>query len=452
METTLQEILDAREARVRTQQALLQQYKKPLICFTMNIPGPEKFNRDVAIGFSVGNWLLRDALTGVQLLHKELHRNTTGCEGYYVVDLPAKKLKQLAIDIENTEPIGRLFDMDVIDADGTKLTREELGHPRRKCLICDQDAILCARSRAHSLEMLQDRTGFLLYLAARQWMCEYIAVRAYLALNKEVTTTPKPGLVDRNNRGAHPDMGIKHFFASANALRPFFCRFAEEGFLTRDAAPADTFRRIRPIGTEAEQAMYRATHGVNTHKGAIFSLGILCAAAGRLSPHDWQPERLLEECAAMTAGVTAEDFGGVTVENAKTPGERIYARYGITGVRGQAEAGFPAVCKVGLPIMRQGLSKGLSFNDAGCVTLLHLIAATDDTNLIHRSDRATQLQIREQIAAQLEKEPFPGTEIIEYLDKEFIEKNLSPGGSADLLAITYFLLFIDSTDHPPVQP
>lgn len=452
MEATLQEILDAREARVRTQQALLQQYKKPLICFTMNIPGPEKFNRDVSIGFAVGNWLLRDALTGVQILHKEQHRNTTGCESYYVVDLPAKKLKQLTIDIEDTDPIGRLFDMDVIDADGTKLTREALGYVRRKCLICDQDAVVCARSRAHDLETLQDRTGFLLYLAARQWMCEYIAVRAYFALNKEVTTTPKPGLVDRNNRGSHADMGIKHFFTSANALRPFFCRFAEEGFLTRDAAPADTFRRIRPIGTEAEQAMYRATHGVNTHKGAIFSLGILCAAAGRLSPDNWQPERLLEECAAMTAGVTAEDFAGVTAENAKTPGEHIYTRYGITGVRGQAEAGFPAVCKAGLPILRQGLSKGLSFNDAGCVTLLHLIAATDDTNLIHRSDRATQLQIREQIAAQLEKEPFPGTEAIEELDKEFIKKNLSPGGSADLLAITYFLLFIDSTDHPSGQP
>lgn len=442
MEATLQEILDARENRAKIQQELVKQYQKPLLCFTMNIPGPEKSNRDIAIGFAVGNWLLRDALTGVPILYKDEHRKSTGCESYYVVDLPAKKLKQIAIDLENTEPIGRLFDMDVLDTDGTKLTREHLGYPRRKCLLCNRDAIICARSRTHSLEALHDRIGFLLYLTARQWMCEYIAVRAYLALNKEVTTTPKPGLVDRNNRGAHPDMGIQHFFASANALRPFFCRIAEEGFLTRDAEPADTFRRIRPIGSEAEQAMYKATHGVNTHKGAIFSLGILCAAAGRLSPHNWQPERLLAECAAMTAGVTKDDFDGITPENAKTPGEKIYAAYGITGARGQAESGFPAVSHAGLPILRQGLAKGLSFNDAGCAALLHLIATTDDTNLIYRSDRDTQLKIRNQIAALLEQDPFPGTEVIEALDKDFIKKNLSPGGSADLLAVTYFLLLI----------
>lgn len=442
MEVSLQEILDAREQRAQKQRSLLEKFQKPLLCFTMNIAGPEKLNRDISIGFSVGNWLLQNALAGHRILHRELHWENTGCEAYYVVDLPAKRLKRLAIDIEDTEPIGRLFDMDVMDTDGAKLTRESLGFERRKCLICSEDASVCARSRAHSVAELQDRTGFLLYLTARQWMAEYIAVRAYLALNREFTATPKPGLVDRNNRGAHKDMGIKHFFASANALRPYFCRFAEAGFLSRDLPPQETFQQIRPIGMEAEQAMLAATHGVNTHKGAIFSLGILCAAAGRLSPENWQPETLLGECAAMTRGLTAHDFAGITLENAKTVGERLYAQFGITGVRGQAEAGFPAVLEVGLPILRQGLSRGLSLNDAGCVTLLHLIAATDDTNLVSRSDRQTQLRVRQQLAEMLEKEPFPSLEVIEALDQEFIEKNLSPGGSADLLAVTYFLQFI----------
>lgn len=442
MEVSLKEILDAREQRSQKQQQLLAQYKKPLICFTMNIPGPEKLNRDVSIGFSVGSWLLRDSLSGRGILYKEISRKPTGCEAYYVVELPAKALKKIAIDIEDISPIGRLFDIDVIDTDGTKLSREDLGLPRRKCLLCEGDAALCARSRAHSLEELTDRTGFLLYLAARQWMTEFIAVRAYLALNQEFSTTPKPGLVDKNNPGAHKDMGIKHFFASANALRPHFCRFAEEGFLTRDEDPRQTFARIRPIGMDAEQAMYKATHGVNTHKGAIFSMGILCAAAGRLPPEDWTPERLLGECAAMTQGLTARDLAGVTPENAKTAGEKIYAQHGITGVRGQAEHGFPAVLEVGLPILRQGLQKGLPFNDAGCVTLLHLLAATDDTNLIHRSNRETQLEIKERIARLLSKDPFPSMDTIRELDEEFIKRNLSPGGTADLLALTYFLQFL----------
>lgn len=442
MEASLQEILGAREDRAQKQQTLLAQYQKPLLCFTMNIAGPEKYSRDISLGFSVGNWLLQDALREQKLLHKELHRHNTGCEAYYVVDMPAPELKQLAIDLEETHLIGRLFDMDVIGTDGKKIDRESLGYPRRKCLICQQDARICARSRAHSVAQLQDRTGFLLYLAARQWMTEYVAVQAYLALNQEVSTTPKPGLVDRNNHGSHKDMGIRHFFISANTLRPFFCRFAETGFLTRDLPPADTFQKLRPIGVEAEQAMLRATAGVNTHKGAIFSLGLLCAAAGRISPENWQPQALLSECAAMTQGLVERELAGVTVENAKTAGERFYAQYGITGVRGQAEAGFPAVLEVGLPILRQGLQNGLSLNDAGCAALLHLLAATDDTNLIARSDRQTQLEIRERIRILLHDTPFPSTQVIEQLDQEFIQKNLSPGGSADLLAMTYCLYFL----------
>lgn len=442
MNENLFEILAAREDRAAKQKQLLCQFQKPLLCFTMNIPGPEKWNRDIAIGFFVGSRMLLNAL-GSKLCHWEERVTSAGGEGYFVCDMPVKELKQLAVDLEEAASIGRLFDMDVLDIDGRKLQQTELGHPPRTCLLCDNQAAICASRRAHRLEELTERVGFLLYLTARQDFAEYIAVNAYFALNREVSTTPKPGLVDKNNQGSHPDMDIRHFFVSANALRPYFCRFAETGYLTRDLSPAETFARIREIGKEAETAMLAATRGVNTHKGAIFSLGLLCAAAGRLSPADWQPERLLAECAAMTKGITEKDFAGITLENAKTAGEKLYAQYGIAGVRGQAEAGFPAVKNVGLPVFRQALEKGLSVNDAGCIALLHLIAATDDTNLIHRSDRQTQLQIKAKIAALLEKDPFPAMSVIEQLDQEFIQKNLSPGGSADLLAVTYFLQFLN---------
>lgn len=442
MEVSLLDILDAREKRAQTQRRLLEQYQKPLLCFTMNIPGPEKLNRDVKIGFFIGNRLLTDSLKGRKVLYRQIHTAPTGCEAFYVVDMPARELKQLAMEIEDSDAVGRLFDMDVLDTDGKKLDREAFGFPRRKCLICEKDAVICGSSRAHSVEELQDKAGFLLYLAGRQHLAEFIAVRAYLALTQEVSVTPKPGLVDRNNCGSHRDMDIRYFFASANALRPFLCRFAEEGYLTRDADPKETFRRIRSIGMEAEKAMLNATGGVNTHKGAIFSLGILCAAAGRLTPEEWLPETILSLCADMTKGVVESDFAGITADNAKTAGERLYALYGITGVRGQAEQGFPAVKDAGLPILQKGLAGRLSLNDAGAAALLHLLAATDDTNLIARSNRQTQLEVRNQIADLLVNEPFPSRESIEELDREFIEKNLSPGGSADLLALCFFLLFL----------
>ena len=438
MNELLMEILQAREDRANKQKLLLAQYQKPLLCFTMNIPGPKKLDRDVSVGFFVGSRLLTDALSPYPVLYREEQRPITGCEGYYVVDMPAKELKALAIELEDIDPIGRLFDLDVLDTDGRKLSREELGYPRRKCLLCDNDAMVCASTRAHKLEELTDRTGFLLYLAARNWLSEYIGAKAYGALLLEVSTTPKPGLVDRNNKGAHRDMGMKHFFASANALRSYLCKFAESGYLNRDLPAKEAFSKLRTIGMEAEQAMLKATHGVNTHKGAIFSLGLLCAAAGRVDPFDWSEDLLLDQCAAMTADVL-EDFTGITKENAQTEGERLFAAYGITGVRGQAKDGFPAVKDVGLPVFRKGLQQGLRVNDAGCCTLLHLIAATDDTNLIRRSDRQTQLDTRQKIAQLLKKTPYPALPVIEELDKDFIQKNLSPGGSADLLAMTYFL-------------
>lgn len=445
MNASLHAILDAREKRAETQKALLSQYKKPLVCFTMNIPGPEKWNRDVSIGFFVGIKLLEDAV-GHKLLHFSQTVSAAGGEAFFVVDMPAKKLKELTVSIEDSHISGRLFDMDVLDTDGQKLERSALALPRRKCLLCDNDAVVCAGSRAHPLEALQDRTGFLLYVAARELFAEFIGVQAYLALLKEVQATPKPGLVDRNNSGAHKDMNLKHFFVSANTLRPFFASFAETGFLTRDDAPEDTFQKIRPIGLQAEQAMLSATGGVNTHKGAIFSLGLLCAAAGRLSPDTWQPETLLNECAAMTKGIVARDFAGLTLDTAKTFGGKLYLEHGLSGVRGEAEMGFPTVLNTGLPVLKQMLAEGHSENDALCITLLHLIVTTDDTNLIHRSNRQTQLKIQQKLKNLLDANLYPDRTVIESLDKEFIEKNLSPGGSADLLALTCLLQSLTSEE------
>ena len=189
--------------------------------------------------------------------------------------------------------------------------------------------------------------------------------------------------------------------------------------------------------------MLRATNGVNTHKGAIFSLGILCAALGRMGrEYADKPQWLLYECSQMTAGLVAKDFAGLTAQTAKTAGQKLYLQHGITGVRGQAEAGFPAVLKVGLPKLEEGLSRGLSFNEAGAAALLAMMAAAADTNLISRSDYETQQRIALDTAILLQKNPFPGEEVLQQMDQAFIEKNLSPGGTADLLAMTCFLHFL----------
>ena len=153
-------------------------------------------------------------------------------------------------------------------------------------------------------------------------------------------------------------------------------------------------------------------------------------------------EALLAEASVMTRGLVEKDFAGVTEETAKTAGERLFVKYGITGVRGQAEAGFPAVRNVGMPMFQKALQDGQSLNNAGCIALLHMLAAVEDTNLIHRGGLETARAMQEKVATILEDAKYPTRETLLELDKAFIEKNLSPGGTADLLAITYFLYFL----------
>lgn len=445
MEVTLMEMLDARERRVNRQRELRQQYGKTMLCFTMNIAGPVKNSALIRRGFQLGMRLLEQQLMTVKarILYFEQVNEKTGNEVIYILDCSPMAAKRVAVTIEDGTEIGRLFDMDVLDAQGQKVDRQALGLVYRKCLICDNMAQACARSRVHTVEELQKKTWEILTTALAQKDAQTIARLAVQALLYEVGTTPKPGLVDRANCGSHRDMDFFTFQASAAALWPYFQKCAEIGMASREELPEQTFTKLRTPGMLAEGEMLGVTNGVNTHKGAIFSLGILCAAAGRLGVEFWKKtERLLHECAQMSAGVVSKDYADLTPETANTVGQKLYLQYGITGVRGQAEAGFPAVGKVGLPKLEEGLSCGLSMNDAGCAALLAMMASTVDTNIIHRSDYETQQRIALDTAILLQKKPFPEEGVLQAMDKDFIHRNISPGGTADLLAMVYLLHFL----------
>lgn len=446
---TLPQMLAAREQRQIRQQAMLAAYRMPLVCYTMNIAGPFKDSPLIRRGFRLGLLFLRRQLAaaGCSVAAMQCYDAPTGPEAYLAADTSAKALKALTAELEDSLPLGRLFDMDVWQPGGVPLGRTELGLPPRKCLICGGDAKACARSRSHTVEQLQAKTADLLTQALQEAERETVARLAIQALLYEVVTTPKPGLVDCDNSGSHRDMDIFTFMASTAALAPYFAQCCRLGQQTADCAPPETLAALRTPGRLAEGAMLAATHGVNTHKGAVFSLGLLCAALGRSGPGAWHsPKAALRLCADMAAGLTAADFDGLTPETARTAGQKLYLEAGITGIRGQAEAGFPAVLNAGLPVLSAGLAQGRSLNEAGGAALLALICAQTDTNLIARSDRATQQGVQRQIAAVLAAEPYPSADTLRALDAAFIRKNLSPGGSADLLALCYFLHFLQQEE------
>ena len=437
MEVSMAQILDARERRVSRQQALLAKGDAPLLCFTMNIPGPEKDSPLIRAGFRLGANALEDRLmgAGIRILYKDFFQEPTGCEGYYVLEGDPVDIKTLAVQLEDGSPVGRLYDMDVMTRDG-KLSRETLGLPGRKCLLCDNPVYLCASRRAHSLIDLQQKTQTLLRDALRFQQAMDIGQLSRDCLLQEVAVTPKPGLVDRRNTGSHRDMDYAMFQKSAYALTPYFIRCAQLGLDTRQEPPAAVFAQLRSLGRQAEETMYRATDGVNTHKGAIFCLGLLCAAAGRLPQAQRTPEAICREAGQLCAGITRELT--IPTEN-PTAGQRLYLAHGVTGVRGEAEGGFPTVLYVGLPVYEAALSQGKDHNDAALAALLAIIAQGTDTNLMARGGFDTARQVTQSIAQRIKNGPYLPVEALEILDDAFIARNLSPGGSADLLACTLFL-------------
>jgi holo-ACP synthase/triphosphoribosyl-dephospho-CoA synthase len=238
-------------------------------------------------------------------------------------------------------------------------------------------------------------------------------------------------------------MDIYTFMRSASALQSYFKKCAETGRKLNDLPACDIFYNLRVFGGIAEGAMFAATGGANAHKGAIFSMGLLCGAAGRLDRDAWKsPERVLSEAAAIAKGISEQDFSSLTPQAADTNGKRLYVAHGITGVRGEAEAGFPTALQYGLPVLENGLAMGKSPDEAGAAALLAILAHTVDTNMIARSDTATQREISSRLSRLLERSPYPDAGTLKALDSEFIGRNLSPGGSADLLSLCWMLHFL----------
>ena len=440
-EVTLQEVLDARERRAEAQRQLLAQHARPLISFTMNIPGPVKNSPIICRAFDEGLRMLDSALgeAGIVCVSRQVSRAETGNEFLCAVKTSAAEVKEICTRIEEASPMGRLFDMDVIGLDGKKLSRNE----ERPCLACGAAGRGCASRRLHSLEELTAAVEKLLregLLAADADRADDMVSRALL---DEVSTTPKPGLVDRNNNGSHRDMTAMSFQISVSSLRGFWRDCFLIGARTAALPEQEAFAALRRPGLEAERRMLAATRGVNTHKGAIFTLGTVCGALGRL----WQPDvpcadpsEIASCCAALCSEAVEADFAALEKGGtARTAGERLYLHSGLRGIRGEVAAGLPAVLETGLPILEGCLEEGMTRNDAGVIALLYLIARGEDTNMIKRGGYALAEEMSSLVRTELRKNVLPTTERVRQLDELFIRRDLSPGGCADLLAVSYFL-------------
>lgn len=252
---------------------------------------------------------------------------------------------------------------------------------------------------------------------------------ATLALHDELALSPKPGLVTLDSQGSHTDMDAHTFMRSLLALRGYFVRIAELG------ASGAGFDALERCGIEAEARMFVATGGINTHRGAVFMLGLLCAAAGAVAADGGSP------CPVLIRQALRANWGDALAVRALRPsvlpGGQAARRLGLRSASAEAALGFPVVFEVALPALEAASAAGLPRAAARLDTLFSIMAVLEDSNLAHRGGleglRFAQSEAHEFLAAGGACAP-DGVARAEAIGHRFVRRRLSPGGAADMLA------------------
>ncbi|OTO17048.1 triphosphoribosyl-dephospho-CoA synthase [Enterococcus sp. 3G6_DIV0642] len=264
--------------------------------------------------------------------------------------------------------------------------------------------------------------------------CRRLAQLVEEALIAEVTLSPKPGLVDAIDSGAHHDMDQALFLRSARALTPYF---EEMALVSWGSSMSQELREaIAAIGRKAEQAMLAATGGINTHKGAIWALGLLISAVS--SQLSRKQRIFLPEVFSDIQLLTAFPDRAL-IQQTESHGKTVQAKYGHLGAYGEAAAGFPHV-QIALA---DYFSRDCSNETKKRLhMLLAIIATLDDTCILYRSNQEV-LALVQQLAQKANQQALPNP-AFHALAAFCQSENVSPGGSADLLAASFFLLSINS--------
>jgi triphosphoribosyl-dephospho-CoA synthase len=263
-----------------------------------------------------------------------------------------------------------------------------------------------------------------------------LARLASQALKEEAMLSPKPALVDSRGPGAHTDMDVELLMKSAHCLEPYFCKMAEAAII--QPIGSELRRHIGAIGRDAELTMRQVTNGVNTHKGAIWALGLLVAAATKANTLD----ELFND-AARLANLPDKGLKAVYLSN----GLQVRHQYGLSGAKEEAQQGFPHIQELGLPMLFISRARGDSESDAQLNALLAIMTRLSDTCVASRAGLEGVNTMQKGANAVLDAGgtgTLLGRQLLNKLEQDLLRLNASPGGAADLLAAT---LFIDSLTH-----
>jgi holo-ACP synthase / triphosphoribosyl-dephospho-CoA synthase len=433
-----------REKRVELQNKLLKENEKyTLVTVRVNYPGLEKSN---FVTDEIHNIISNEIIESNKeiIVLKEEYKNAEGFISHFLINLEPLAVKKLMVEIEENHILGRCVDIDVYTINEGKilgLSRKDLGRQGRKCFICDLDANICSRSQSHSIEDIKQYfdkkyKDYLKYLNKREIISSKIANLALKSIIAEVSTHPSFGLVSPLTNGSHKDMDYYTFLDSGFAIAPYLKKMASCGYSYN--YEKDIFKKIRNIGMCAEDEMFKATNGVNTHKGMIFLIGIVVTSLAKAIYSNKKLEEAKEIIKLMVENIL-DDFNNIDQKEKLTHGERLYVEYGFTGIRGQVKDGLSFIFDDILP---DYINSDLKGNNLYSHTLLKLMSRVDDSTIVYRHNIQTLYKVQKDCKHILSiggMNTEKGRALALELEKDYIDKYISPGGSADLLAVVILL-------------
>jgi len=263
----------------------------------------------------------------------------------------------------------------------------------------------------------------------------------------EVSSHPKPGLVTPFSQGAHRDMNFTLFMKSTAVLSQGFKEVSNFGYnykgdLEKMLPP------LRKLGLDVEERMFKVTNGVNTQKGLIFLFYLILGSSGYLlSKRRLSPKNVSSSVSKITSGITKKELTPVKKsKKALSKGEKTFVAHGITGIRGEVEKGLPSVMQIGLPEFKKAYETTNDINKSSLHALIALMSSVEDTNIISRNGIDVYYEVQKKASEILEVggvlTPVGLSKIID-LEMEFLKRNISPGGSADLLSATLYFYFLE---------
>jgi len=421
----------------------------PSLSLTLNIPGYPKSNLTVKTFF---DYCLRDfkyflKARLIDILDAEAIEMGDAAGDFYLVPchpegLTLDQIKQHCESFEQNHPLGRFIDADLNDPSGNTVSSGK----SKICFFClEREAIECRRENAHKPEELRAFMFPKMASFSRQQRETEIVKRlsslALQAILTEISLTPKPGLVDKLSSGSHTDMNFATFLHSTAAISPWFCELVQAGFAFEEANLTSALPLIRRIGLQMEAAMNKATQNINTQKGIIFLMGLALFSCGKLFS---QGENFnIIEFRAILLGICRNLVRNELTESSqsgKSHGTDIFLKYRFGGARAEAESGFETVFKYGLPQL-EGIAEIREQDLINC--FLAVAANNNDTNILYRSNPDVLTKFQE--LCKIALNDFSTSNYIALIDFCKTE-NISPGGSADLLAVTIFVWSVINTD------